>query len=325
MGRRSAAHSHIRAADRLHTVEVSPMAATGIIALSALGFGLIPFFARRLTDLGLASSAVILFRWGFSAALLLPFVRLTRAKLAPFIWAVGTGLGLGLGWVAYVEALRSIPVATVAVIYMTYPLFSILAAWLVFSRRPERRAFVGAILVLAAAALALVPTGVAPSNMGAVAIAFAAPLSFGFAVSVLSERLALLNPVERIGSTGLGAVIGVLPLILGLPSGQILPTEAEGWVLVVAMGLLTSLVPKIGYALAAPFVGTARAAVAGAVELPTAFLIGWLAFGETLGFNQIGAGLLVLSAVFLTPTRPATWDLEAKGVPGKSLDSKRSH
>jgi drug/metabolite transporter (DMT)-like permease len=111
----------------------------------------------------------------------------------------------------------------------------------------------------------------------------------------------------------------VSPLVLGLSRTEILPSDARGWALVIGMGLLTSLVPKIGYALAAPFVGSARAATAGAVELPTMFLIGWIAFGESLGWIEIGAALLVLAAVFLTPSRPVTWDLETKGVRRRSL------
>lgn len=308
-----------RRADRLHSVDVSPTAGTVIIAISALGFGLIPFFARSLTDSGMASAAVTFFRWGMSAAVLLPFLRLSQAKLPPFLWAVGTGLGLGLGWVAYVEAVASMPVSTVGVIYMTYPLFALLAAWLVFSQRPRPRSVAGAGLVLAASTIAMSPAGLATGDLGTLAIAFAAPVSFGFAISVLTERLGLLNPIERIAATALGAVIGVSPLVLGLSRTEILPSDARGWALVIGMGLLTSLVPKIGYALAAPFVGSARAATAGAVELPTMFLIGWIAFGESLGWIEIGAALLVLAAVFLTPSRPVTWDLETKGVRRRSL------
>ena len=40
----------------------------------------------------------------------------------------------------------------------------------------------------------------------------------------------------------------------------------------------------------------------GSVELPTMFVIGWLAFGETLGSAQLVAGALVLLAIALAPS-----------------------
>ncbi len=68
---------------------------------------------------------------------------------------------------------------------------------------------------------------------------------------------------------------------------------------------LTSVVPQIAYSVAAPFIGAARTATAGAVELPTIFVIGWLAFGESIGPLQLVAGSLVIVAVLITPSRPA--------------------
>ncbi|MGD2042339.1 MAG: EamA family transporter [Acidimicrobiia bacterium] len=287
--------------------------ATGIIAISAVGFGLIPFFARGLTDAGMASSAVTFYRWGLSAALTLPFLRLTRKKLVPLAWGLGAGLGLGLGWMAYVEALAVIPVSTVGVIYMSYPVFALLAGWLVFSRRPGRRSMFGAGMVALAAFVALSPAALGSVDIGALALAFAAPLSFGFAITVLTERLNRLEPLERISAVGLGAVAAVSPMFLSLPKAEMVPTAPGGWWLVLGMAILTSLLPKLGYTLAAPFVGTGRTATAGAIELPTIFLVGWLAFGESLGWAQIAAAALILAAVLLTPSRPPTWDLETKG------------
>lgn len=303
----------------LESVQPGPTVATAIIALSAVGFGLIPFFARNLIDTGMASSAVTFYRWGLSALLTLPFVRLTRRKLGPLAWGLGAGLGLGLGWMAYIEALATVPVSTVGVVYMSYPVFALLAGWLVFTRRPDRRSILGAGLVAVAAFVALSPAALGTVDIGALALAFAAPLSFGFAITVLTERLNWLNPLERISAVGLGAVIAVSPMFWSLPVAEMVPTHPGGWWLIGGMGVLTSLLPKLGYTLAAPFVGTARTATAGAIELPTIFLVGWLAFGESLGWAEIAAGALILAAMLLTPTRPPTWDLETKGARRRAL------
>lgn len=73
--------------------------------------------------------------------------------------------------------------------------------------------------------------------------------------------------------------------------------------LIVGIGLATALIPQLLYVSAAPFVGSARAAAAGAIDLPTVFVIGWLAFGESIGVPQLLGGALVITAVLITPSR----------------------
>lgn len=291
---------------------LTPTTATIIVAISSVGFALVAYFARALAEVGMASPAVTFFRWLISAVVLSPFLRVRGEKRVATLWALGAGLGVGLGWVAYVEALTVVPVSTAGVVYMTYPLFAMLAAWALFGLRPGVRSVVGGVIVAFAALLALSPSGAGPAHLGTLLIAFAAPFSFGVAITILTERLTRLDPLERIAGVALGAVIGVTPMTLLLPGSQMFPQDPSSWWLVAGMGLFTSLLPKIGYTLAAPFIGSARTATAGAVELPTMFVLGWLMFGEVIGPLELIAGLMVLAAVVLTPSRPPTWDLEAR-------------
>lgn len=289
-----------------------PTTATAVIALSAVGFGLVPFFARSLTDTGMAAPAVTVFRWGFTAVLLLPFVRPRRDKVVSLSWGFAVGITVGLGWMAYVEALKSMPVPTISVIYMTYPIFAIVAARLLFSKRAGRRSVAGAVIVAVAAAIALSPSTMGSIGPMIVAVAFASPLAYGFGITVLAEGLDPLSPVERMAAIAGGALIAVLPLYLALPDSEKVSTKPGAWGLILGMGLLTSLLPKLGYSVAAPVVGSARVAIAGAVELPTMLVVGWLAFGESLGWSQLVAGVLILTAVCLTPLRQKV-SPEAKG------------
>jgi len=52
-------------------------------------------------------------------------------------------------------------------------------------------------------------------------------------------------------------------------------------------------------------VGTARTAIAGSIELPVMFLVGWAAFGEVLNVAQLVACALVITAIVLTPAKRA--------------------
>lgn len=212
-------------------------------------------------------------------------------------------LELIVGWVTYVLAIERLDVATVGAIYMTYPAFALVASWLISRVRPGARSVLGASLVLTGALIAIGPTD-AGFGGRIVLIAFKAPISFGFVVAVLSERAHALQPVERIAATSVGAFVGLLPAIAVQPLDSVIPADARTWLLVVGIGLLTSLLPMGCFVLGAPVVGSARAAVAGGVELPAVFVIAWALLGEPPTITQLAGGVIIVAAVTVSPTRP---------------------
>ena len=96
-------------------------------------------------------------------------------------------------------------------------------------------------------------------------VAFAAPLSFGFAVAVLTERLASLRPIERVAPIAFGSTVGLLPIMATQPFDASIPSSLSTWVLALGIALFTAIGPQWMYSSAAPRVGPARAAVAGSV------------------------------------------------------------
>lgn len=280
----------------------SGLATLAVIAAS-VGFGLVPYFARTLTAEGMAPHAIAFFRYAFAAIVLLPFVWLARAQWAPIVWGLVAGVGMGVGWVGYVRAVEIAPVSTVGVLYMTYPVFTLLIAWLMFGDAPGRRAVLASLMIVAAAALATSPGAITADQVPALALSLAAPLGFGFGINVLVHKLTVLTPVVRIACVSLGSVLGLLPLMAATPVAALFPVTASGWWLVAGIAFGSALVPQLLYTVAAPVVGTARAAIAGSFELPTMFLIGWFAFAEPVGTGQWVACAIVISAIALTPAK----------------------
>lgn len=283
-------------------------AATAVIALTAVCFGLVPLFARQLQILGVDSSAIALYRYVFSAAVMLPFLPLARAKRREALLLVGAGLSMGLGWIGYLEALQVVPIAAASVIYMTYPLFTVLFAWVMISQRPTRRAMISGFVVLAAAALLFDPRALSTEGLTALLWSLPAPISFGFVIVVLSAMVPGLNPLERMACGMTGAVVGLAPLALSVgPEVVLLPAGVDQWLLIAGMGAVTALVPQLLYTLACPRVGPSRSAAAGSFELPTMFAVGWFAFGEVISSREVISASLVLIAIVLAPTvRPVS-------------------
>jgi len=300
-----------------------PRVATAGIIVASVSMGLVPVFARTLTDDGLAPVAVSFYRNLLGAILLIGFVRLGGAKRGATLWALFTGVIMGFGWTAYVEAITVVPVSTAAVVYMSYPLFTLLVVWIVFGQAPILRAVVGALVVIAAAAIALGPE-FSGEHRTQLIVLLAAPLSFGFAVAVLTERLGPLTPIERVATVGVGSSLGLAPIVLSLPTDQVLPGDSRGWLLVFGIGLVTGVGPGWLYVKCAPRVGAGKAAMSGAIELPTMFAVGAVAFGESLSAAQLLAGVLVVGAILAVPSRPSPATAMARRrrrlIPGRFTD-----
>ncbi|AKH99352.1 putative permease [Hoeflea sp. IMCC20628] len=278
----------------------SGLATLAVIAAS-VGFGLVPYFARSLTAEGMAPHSIAFYRYAFAATVLLPFVWRARARWTALLWGIVAGVSMGVGWIGYVRAVEIAPVSTVGVLYMTYPVFTLMIAWLVFGDTPSRRAILASLMIVAAAALATSPGAITPDQVPALVLSLAAPLGFGFGINVLVHKLTVLKPVVRIACVSLGSVLGLLPLMVATPVAALLPVTVSGWWLVAGIAFGSALVPQLLYTVAAPVIGTARTAIAGSFELPTMFLVGWFAFGEPVGGAQWIACVIVISAIALTP------------------------
>lgn len=284
--------------DAVRRWQPTPAAATGAIAATSIAYAFATFFARRLGEAGLSSVAVAFYRFAISAVVLARLVNLTGEKRRPTCWALFSGFVMGLGWIAYVHAIEVGDIATAGVAYMTYPFFALVAGRLMFRTEVSARAVIGAALVLLAAAIGL---GTAPTH-GLTPLVFLAPASFGFAIAVLTERLGALDPFERLGAVAVGATVGMSPLLATMTPAEIVPASTSGWLWVIGIGVGSALVPMTIYAAAAPTIGPARAAAAGAAELPTVFLIGAAFFGESIRAGHGFAALLIVAAIALTPS-----------------------
>ncbi|MBY6083063.1 DMT family transporter [Ruegeria arenilitoris] len=278
------------------------LAVAGVL-LASICFGLVPYFSRGLTQQGVAPHAVAFYRYIVAATLLLPVLIVHRKAWREICWGLAAGAVMGLGWIGYVTALEALPASTVGVLYMTYPVFTLVIAWALFSDAPTRRALLASGLIVLAAIIAGSPASVSPQHIPTFLVALAAPFGFGFGICVLVHRLSRIAPLARIASVSLGSVLGLLPLMLSADVRQLLPEGQSDWILIVGIGLVTALVPQLIYTICSPLIGASQTAVVGSIELPTMFVVGFVAFGEAITAPQAIACALVLGAIAITRSR----------------------
>ncbi|GAB5469195.1 MAG: DMT family transporter [Rhodospirillales bacterium] len=279
----------------------SLLAATLLVVVASIGFGLVPLFARTLTNSGMAPSAIAFSRYLLTALLLLPFLALNRGSLAATGWGLLAGIAAGFGWIVFFDALQVLPVSTAGLLYMTYPVFTLLIVWLWLRETPQTRAVAAAGLILLAAACVITPAATGDPSLKAYLLTLAAPLTFGFSIAVLTNKLNDLKPLSRIAAVSLGAMLGLLPMVGSLESAAFWPATAQAWWAVAGIALATALLPQLLYVIYAPQIGASKTAMAGSVELPTMLAISWLLFGEAVTAWEVVACTIIFSAVLITP------------------------
>ena len=219
----------------------SPAAGMALVALGAVGFGLMPLFARTAYADGLSALSLLSWRFAFAFACLLPFLpRLLAAKRDTLV-AVLAGAGyMGIN-LFYFLALERLTVALTVLILFTYPLFTILIGWLGFRERLTWPNALAAVLVLLAAILILAPAGFGDSiDMTGIAMAFVPPAAYALFVHIAAKRLSRVAIPVRLGGVFLGGLIAMLVLGIIMDGGITMPTSMAGWSATVALALLST-------------------------------------------------------------------------------------
>ena len=272
----------------------SPRKGTLFILAASIGFGLNPLFARWAYAAGLSPEAAMLFRAIGPALIALPGIVGFQQRKQESLIALLLGMFIGLGTLTYFRSLAVVPVATAALVYFTYPLFTILLGWLFFGQRLTRLSLLTGLLVLLACVFILSPAGLAPDQLTALAISFLMPVSFATILLGLDRWLKGLKPLQVLAFSAWGQVLILLPFILLQQAPQLLPTAAIGWIAIVGLIVVSSFMPQILTIRGNVLLGAERTAIFGSAELITALIVGWVILDETVRTAELaGAGLLI--------------------------------
>lgn len=271
------------------------------VLLATVGFGLNPVFAKLAYSAGLSPEAAVLYRFGLPALLLLPFLikgmRTTGRRDMAVALAAG-GL-MGAGTLAYFRALDSLPVTLAAMIYYTYPVFVLALGRLFFAQRLGPRRMVAGVLILAGAALAIGPSALAPGQVGALLLVFAAPLTYGLLLNLLSTTLADMPVLPKTAASVLGCALVALPFTLHATAGLTPDSAGPGYMAIALLAFAGMLVPGLLLTVGAPIVGATTTGIVSAAELVIAIAAGRVFLGEHTTPLQTAGCLVIVAAVML--------------------------
>ncbi|NHC43777.1 DMT family transporter [Motilibacter aurantiacus] len=286
------------------------MAGTGLVVLSAAGFGTMAVFAKLAYDAGADVHGVLLVRFLLAALLLRGLMALTgtawpRARDLRILLAMGA-VGYVVQSLTYFAALTRLPAGTVAVVFYSYPVLVTVAVAVLSRQAPRLAAAVGCLLATVGVAVVAGPS-LSGDALGLLLAATAAVTYTGYilAGSRLSPEV---SPVAAttVVCTAAAAVYAV-GWVVENPS---LPSTPGGWAATAATAVVSTVLAIPTFFAGIKLLGPAPAAAISSAEPIFTALSAFLVFDERLSAWQVvGAGLVCVSVAVVslasTPTQRA--------------------
>lgn len=271
-----------------------------MVLASATGFGTLAILAKLGYASGLGTQQMLAFRFLLAAAGMLALaalagqnpLRLGRTRLL-------TLLSMGMFFysaqsLTYFLALRSLPASLVVLIAYIYPSLVVVAGWLFLRRAITAKH--GVALVASLVGVAMLVSGAHFQLTWALLLAVASPVVYTGYILV-GERVMGSVPAPAASAVIMvGAAIG-FSLIAAATNELTLPRSPGGWVVVVVLALLPTMLAITLFLAGLPRVGASRAALLSTWEPVVTVMLAVVVLGDRLSVVQVLGGLLVLLAV----------------------------
>jgi drug/metabolite transporter (DMT)-like permease len=267
---------------------------------SALFLGVAPVFGKQAITLGFSPLAVVAFRTGLAAGLLLLIVAIFRR---PFLYIYPAGLlgctlaGVlnGIGSLFYYMALARLSVSVGQLLYSLYPLF--LVIWLVIDRQPPSRLTYIRIGFALSGIILLTLSGSVKMDWLGVILMLGASIMYAIHLPI-NQRVLFDIPAPTVTLyTLLAMSLVVVPAYLLF--NRNLPPQGTSWTPILALTLATFF-SRLMLFLGIKNLGGLQTALLGLSELFVSITISHFWLRESLTSIQwVGASFLGLSLVLI--------------------------
>ncbi|MCC6914126.1 MAG: DMT family transporter [Rhodospirillaceae bacterium] len=193
-------------------------------------------------------------------------------------------------------------VASAAFLANAAPVFVVLGAWLLFRERPSRMFLAGLVVgvggsaVMMSESLAMSPRNFIGDALSLVAAAFYA--AYLLAVARSRKRASTMT-LMMFSSAGSAAILWMLAPAM---ETTLMPTTAEGWLVVIGTALLTQVAGQTLIALSLGYVSSNFSALILLLQPVIPTLAAWILFDETLsGMQVVGAVGIVIGLALARP------------------------
>ncbi|NMG75523.1 DMT family transporter [Aromatoleum diolicum] len=267
------------------------------IAVSATAFGAMAIFARFARDSG-ADVVTVLFLRFLIAAVLMSVVMLASRRRWPssrnlVILAAMGGVGYVGQSFSFFSALNYASAGLVALLLYLYPILVTVIGAVILRRRLTAGRLAAVLAALAGTALTIggsvsgQPLGIA-LGVGA-AVIYSIYILVGSRVMNEEAPLASATVVMIAAAVVFGALAAL--------NGPLWPQGATGWLAVVLIAVVSTVIAMVSFFVGMQKLGAADAATLSTLEPVVTFVLAATFLGEPILPNQIVGGVVILGAV----------------------------
>jgi drug/metabolite transporter (DMT)-like permease len=278
---------------------------SGLIAISAAGFATLAIFGKFAFAAGLSLTGFLSLRFGGAALLLAVGLLIFRRQGLFPGWRL-TGVLLCLGLFGYaVQAslfflgLQRIPASISAIFLYAYPFFVALLNWGVNHRPPQRREWM-AIALATIGVVLIVTSGDSAQGQGLdrLGILFTLGSAAWYSGYIIVSDRYVHRSGALVSTVWVAAGAATSFLLVGLFAGTwaFQPT-ASNVTIILGLIVFSTIVPISSFFAGMARVGPTTASLLSTLEPVFTFLFAAVLLQETLTPQQLGGGVLVLTAV----------------------------
>jgi len=269
-----------------------------LVLISAICYGLQPFFAHFAYNDGASPTGLLLARFSVAALVLLLWLKakgvpLPRPKV--FFQSALIGIGYAGAALGYYSASHSTSVSLAVILMFSFPAFVTLYSILVLREPTTKTRIASMLLALTGVLLA---TGIdLQGDLQGILWALFAALSYGAAIVYGSHTAKPENPVA---SAWVILLAGMLTFACASAfQGADLPQTSDGWFAVLGLATFATIAPIATFIAGSPLIGASTASTLSTLEPVVAILIAVSLIGEALPTMTLMGGALVLIAAVL--------------------------
>jgi len=269
-----------------------------LVLVSAICYGLQPFFAYFAFNDGANPVGLLTARFGVAALVLLIWLKLHNISLPrpkQFIQSLLIGFGYAGAALGYYSASHSTSVSLAVILMFSFPAFVTLYAILILREPTTLAKLTSMVLAIGGVVLA---TGVdLQGELEGILWALFAAVSYGSAIIYGSHSARPENPVASACVILIAGALVFITASLFQPSS--LPQTSTGWSAILGLAIFATIAPIATFISGSPRIGASNASTLSTLEPVVAVLIAVALIGEQLSVMTYAGGLLVLIAAIL--------------------------
>jgi len=270
----------------------------GLIAVSAASFGTLAIIGRYAYADGMDVTTLLFLRFSISALFMIAWLAQRKESIPgghTMLQLAGMG---GLGYVGqsfcYMSAIQYASAGLVALLLYLYPTFVILLSVIFLKARLTPSRIAALALATIGAALTANPQG---GQLQGILLAILAAAIYAVYIIVGTGVMKKVTAMQS--STVIFASAGMVFGVLTILKGAHWPATTAGWLAVVAIAVLATIVPVVTFLAGLKIIGPTDASLLSVLEPVVTVGLAALLFGEIIKPAMLLGGGLILAAVLL--------------------------